>query len=334
MNDLLNLNDLNYHIYTKAIEILSNKTALVICGGGTSEFAVVESLDRLTSLGLRLEKIKSVTGSSAGALISTIIACKGSISYIKNKMYSLNSRGFLDPSCCLVKGVKLLNKYGLNGRNNLKNIIIDVLLELLGNADYTFKQLYDLTGIHLTITYLSLNYERTMYADYINEPDTLVRKAILKSCSIPVFYEANFENKDGYVFVDVDGGTQNNYPMNVPRSQKIDPIHILGLKLIAPKDMTDIDNGGNEPLVNRGPPRGLVDYLTRIISILREQAMKVHVSENDWKLTVKINVGNYTATDFDLTQDDKIKLAECGRIAANNYIVELMKFIENNISFV
>lgn len=320
--------------YSTAIEILSNKTALVIGGGGIGGLALVESLDRLVSLGLRLEKIKSVTGSSAGSLIATIIACRGSSLYIKKKMNSLNYRELADRSCCLVKGVKLLSKYGLHNRNRLKEIITEIMLELLGNADYTFKQLYELTGTHLTVTYLSLNYERTMYADHINEPNTLIRKAVVKSCSIPVFYEANFENRDGMVFVDVDGGTQNNYPMNVPRAQKIDPIHILGLKLIAPKDMTDVDNGGNDPLINIGPPTGIVDYLTRIISILREQAMRIHVSENDWKLTVKINVGNYSATNFDLAKEDKMRLAEYGRIAANTYIVELMKLIESGNSFI
>lgn len=313
----------------KALEILTKKTALVICGGGSNVNALVGCIGKLVDLGLPLEKIQSITGSSVGAIIATIIACRGSYIYIKKRMDSLNYREFATRDCFLKQGTRLINKYGLHKTNKIDDVITEVMLGLLGNSEFTFRDLYDLTGKHLTITYLSLNYGRTMYADYINEPNSLIREAVVKSCSIPVFYEAFFENINGLNFVNVDGGTENNYPMNVPRAQKIDPINILGLKLIAPKDMTDVDNGGNDPLINNGPPTGIIDYLTRIIILLRDQAMRTHVSENDWMLTIKINVGNYSSTNFDLTEDDKMKLAAAGREAVNSYVDELASLLES-----
>jgi NTE family protein len=327
------MEEINFKRNAKALEIISKKTALVICGGGTNAVALVSSIGRLIDLGLSLDKLQSITGSSVGAIIATIIACRGSYLFIKKKMDSLNYHEFASRDCFLKQGVRLLNKYGVHKTNRIDEVITEVMLELLGNAEFTFKDLYELTGRHLTITYLSLNYGRTIYADYINEPDTLIREAVVKSCSIPVFYEAFFENKNGLNFVSADGGVENNYPMNVPRAQKIDPIHILGLKLIAPKDMTDVDNGGNDPLIDNGPPIGMIDYLTRIIGILRDQAMRTHVSKNDWMLTVKINVGNYSSTNFDLSEDDKMKLAGMGREAVNSYVDELASILENETFF-
>ena len=312
----------------KALEIIRNKTALVICGGGVLGTALLGSLGKLVDLGMPLNKIKSITGSSVGSIIGTAIAAGASYSYINNKVNSLNFTEFVDRSCILVQGARLIKNYGLHKTDKISEFISEILSELLGNADITFKDLYDLTGTHLTVTYLSLNYEKTMYADYINEPNSLVREAVVKSCSIPVFFEANFEKKEGLTFVDIDGGTQNNYPMNVPRNQQIDPINIIGLKLISPKDMTDSENGGNDPLINFGPPRNVIDYLKRVISILREQAMRIHVSDNDWMLTVKINIEKYTSTDFNLTEKDKITLAGFGQDAVTSYVNELTNLLK------
>ena len=314
----------------KALEIIRNKTALVICGGGVLGIAECGALVELESLGLDLKKLTSVCGSSVGSILSTSIACQGTSSYMKKILDSMDFNRFQDHDCFLRSAVQFIRKYGLNETTEIMNLAIKLITDLGYDKDITFQQLYDKTKVHLTLTYLSVNYDRTMYADHINEPNGLVRDAIVKSSSIPVFYEAFIEGSRKAGHVKCDGGTANNYPMNIPREQGVNPINILGLKLIASNEVDSIDNGGpGLALVNSGPPLNALAYIKRIVDILRRQALRMHVSENDWQLSIKINVGKLTSTDFNLTKEQQEWLFNQGKLAVQNYVNELAGLLES-----
>ena len=321
----------------KALEILKGKTAIVFAGGGVLGKAFVGSLFALEELGVYLNQFTSVSGSSVGSILATALACKATTKYIKDVVNNMDFERFRDHDCILRSAVQVLTKYGLNEKTAIEELASKVLIDLVGDKDITFKELYDKTGVHLTITYLSLNYSRTLYADYINEPNSSVREAIVKSSTIPLFYEAHFEHhprpqgkgKDKHVAC--DGGTANNYPMNIPREQKIDPKDILGLKLIASNEMDSIDNGGpGLALRNEGPPNHVIDYLTKIIIILRNQALRIHVDKNDWMLTVKINVGKLSSTDFQITEIERDWLYNQGKNAVYKYLEDLEKLLDKD----
>ena len=316
----------------KALEIIRNKKALVLSGGGTLGVAEVSSLIRLSELGLDIKKIKSVSGSSVGSIISTAIACGGSLYYIENKMINLDFKKLNNKSFILCDAIRLLKNFGLYSMSEIRNLVSEVLLDLVGDKDITFKQLFDKTGIHLTITYLSFNYGRTIFADYIYEPDSLVREAVVKSSAIPVFYEAYFNKKDKkHKEIIVDGGVMANFPMEIPHFQGYKHEEIIGLKFISSEDVFVKDKGqpGTEEEWKEGPTN-ILSYLNDLVQILRDQAMKVHVKENDWKNTVKIDVGNLSSTDFDMTEEDKEWLYKQGQKAAEDYIIDLINLIEKN----
>ena len=321
----------------KALEIIRNKKALVLSGGGTLGVAEVSSIIKLSELGLNMKNIKSVSGSSVGSIISTAIACGGSLDYIKSKMESLDFNKLKNKSFILCDAIRLLRKYGLYSMEEVRNLISEVLIDLVGNKDITFKQLFDKTGIHLTITYLSFNYGRTIFADYKYEPESLVREAVVKSAAIPVFYEAYFEGKGKkHKEVIVDGGVMANFPMEIPHLQGYKHEDILGLKFISSdtrKTVEDKGQPGTEEEWKEGPTN-ILDYLNDLIQILRDQAMKVHVKENDWKNTVKIDVGNLSSTDFDMTEEDKEWLYKQGEIASEKYLEDLTKLLQENKYFV
>lgn len=317
----------------EAVEILKEKKALVFSGGGVLGIGQVGALSKLIDLGLSLKNITSVTGSSVGSIIATAVACGADINYIKNKMNSIDYNALQGDSCFLIQGIRLINRYGLHSTNGVRNLISDVLKDLIGNSDITFKELFDKTGVWLTITYLSLNYGRTIYADHVYEPDTLVREAVVKSSSIPIFYDAYFEkgtsNGKKQTFVSVDGGMMLNYPMVVPRLQNVNPRELLGLKFVSTGDVNVKDEGQpGTDAEDMGPPTNIITYLNNMIQILRKQAMKVHVSNNDWMLTVKINVGTLSSTDFSLTDAQKEWLFNQGQTSIDNYLQELTSLLE------
>jgi NTE family protein len=319
-----------------ALAVLKNKTALVFCGGGVLGAAECEALIALEELGVSLSGFKLVTGSSIGSFLATVVACGGKTTYMKELLDTINFADFQDHSCLLTKSVHLLSKYGLNKVTGVKQLAIKVLTDLVGDANITFKELFDKTGVRLVITYFSLNHQQTMYADYESEPDAKVQDAIIKSSSIPVFYEAFFEGgpRKSNKLVSCDGGTANNYPMDVPRKHGFAPINILGIKLIPSKDFDHVENGGTGALVNHGPPTGAVNYFTTIINVLRRQAMRMHVSEGDWRLTVRIDVGQLTSTSFEMSAEQKLWLRNQGKLAVTKYFAELQSALANGVEFV
>lgn len=313
----------------QAIENIRNKTALVVCGGGVLGIAECAALIELEAQGLLFSNLTSVCGSSIGSIISTTIVAGGTSEYLKKTVNDIDPNMFQEHNY-LVQGVQLVCKYGLNKTTPIMNLITKILTDHGHEADITFKQLFDKTNVHLTLTYLSLNYERTMYADHITEPDSLIRDVVVKSSAIPVFYQAVIEGKRKTGFISCDGGTDNNYPMNIPRQQGVDPRKIIGLKLLSPKNFNHVENGGPEELINHGPPKNIIDYAMKIIEILRRQAMRTHVSENDWQLTVRINVGALTSTSFNLTKDQKEWLYNQGKLAVLSYVDKLAALLEAN----
>jgi len=315
----------------KALEIIRNKTALVICGGGVLGIAECGALIQLEELGLPFTNFTSVSGSSVGSILSTSVAGGGTSTYLKKVLDSMDFNTFQDHDCFLRTAVQFIRKYGFNETTPIMNLAIKLLTDLGLDKDITFKQLYDKTQVNMTLTYLSINYRRTMYANHVSEPDSLIREAIVKSSAIPLFYEAVIEGSGKNKMVNFDGGTANNYPLNIPKEQGVNPLYIIGLKLIASKEVDSIDNGGpGLPLVNEGPPKNSIECLQILADILRRQALRMHVSDHDWQLTIKIDIGKLSSTDFNLTKEQKEWLFNQGKKAVTNYVDELAKLLEEN----
>lgn len=323
----------------QALSVIRSKKALMISGGGTLGIALVGSLERLDELGLPLSQIETVKGSSVGSIVATAIACGASIDYMKQKIGDMKLSNFKDRDLIFCSLWQLITKYGLNKTEPIRRFAANILDELVGNSDITFAQLYLRTGVHLIITYLSMNLETTVYADYITEPHSSVRETIVKSSSIPVFYEGYTSNpidnikkrifaKKCKKVLDVDGGTLDNYSFNYIRDF-VSNKDLLGLKFVSEGDEKDDTNVGDEQavVINRGYPKNVIDYLTRLIFLMREQAMKLHVKKQDWMSSLKINIGHYTSTDFDLTLEEIEWLFQQGRRGTDGYIEELAELI-------
>jgi len=117
--------------------------------------------------------------------------------------------------------------------------------------------------------------------------------------------------------------------MIIPRLQKVNPIEILGLKFVSTGDVNVRDEGQpGIPEEDKGAPKNIVSHLSMLFDILRKQALKVHVHENDWVLSVKINVGTLSSTNFDMTEAEKEWLFQQGVEGVNTYVSKLEKQLE------
>lgn len=309
-----------------ALQIIKDKKALVLSGGGTLGLGEIGALSKLDELGLDIKNFTSITGSSVGSIIAMGIACGASVDYMKEKM-NVDFKKLKNDKCVLVEAYNLIKDYGFHDMSEIRKFVSEILIDLVGDENITFRQLFNKTGKWLTITYLSFNYERTIFADHVFEPDSLIRETVIKSSSIPIFFEAYFQGKE----VIGDGGILLNFPTQVAYLQGYKPKDILGLKFISKgfRKVKDEGQPGTPEEFKKGPTN-IIQYLYSLIQISRTQAMKVHVNEEDWKNTVKINVGTLTSTDFAMSQEDKDWLFKQGRIAAYEYLLELEDLIQDD----
>lgn len=314
--------------HQKALDILINKDCFCFEGGGVLGIGEVGALIRLHELG-GARNIHNVVGTSVGSIIAGALGCGASIDFVKKVVFGINLKSFKDGSCVLVNAVRFLKKghYGWYKGDEIENFMGRVLKELTGNENITFLEAYNKYKIRLTIVYFSVNYGKTRYADYTTQPNLQIKRAVRRSSSIPAFYSAVWEKRPNNTQeVIVDGGITDNYPLHVLREQGCCPDKILGFKLCSVQEFNEFkeDMGEEVEEIDEGPPTNIYNYIMKLIGIVHSQALRYHVKEDDWKLTIKINVGDYSTTDFEISNESLMWLYNQGVEAVDKYLQEIL----------
>lgn len=306
------------------MSIFQNKTALCFEGGGVLGVGHVGALSRFQELG-GLQNVTHVIGTSVGSFITAALGCGADFQFIHDIFLGLDISKFEDkPKCACVNLYRLFKNFGPNKGTEIKRVAAQIIQDLTGNPNTTFKQAFDKYGIHTTIVYLSVNYQKTIYANHVTTPNLMIRDAILRSSAIPIFYEAITNDANTEMFV--DGGVTDNYPIHVLRDIGCKLENILGFKLCSQIEMNqyleDTDQAHEVVEKDHGKPKKLYDYIKRLVGIVHNQALRYHVDERDWDVTVKIDIGKLNTTDFDLSEEQKNWLYEQGRQAVDRFVQE------------
>jgi len=230
---------------------------------------------------------------------------------------------FKDGGNIVSRFVRLISRYGSHKGEQVETFVGEMLQDLVGDADCTFQELYELNSTVLTVPYLSTRYKTTKYANHVTEPNRKIKEAVRWSSTIPLFFQAgrlrSSTCKKKLEDLLVDGGVTDNYPIHVLHDEN--PLEVLGFKLI---------NAAQEGVTDHGIPKNVVDYVYRLVEILREQALRYHVESDDWKITCKIDIGHYTTTQFDLSEDDKLWLYNQGVAAVDNHLTEIENMLRES----
>ena len=309
-----------------ALKILQEKTCFCAEGGGTLGYAYTGAVIRLHELG-GLNSISHAVGSSVGSIASIALACGATPYYIKEKILGMNLERFEDGGNIFSRFVRLIFKYGSHKGKEIENFVGEILDDLTGNSNLTFAQAKERFGTHLTVTYLSTRYKKTKYADHIITPNLKIKEVARWSSTIPLFFQASLRYNKHRDLLDtiVDGGVADNYPIHVLREQGCDPVKILGFKLFNTGE-NKYDNYDEDK--DYGNPKNVIQYALRLIEILREQALRYHVHSEDWKLTCKIDVGEYQTTDFDISEEGKLWLYNSGIKAVDDHLAEIEDLLD------
>lgn len=190
-------------------EILKTKY-LVFSGGGVRGLAFIGAYFVLTQY-MKIwdidinDVIIGTAGSSAGALFALMVALKLTVpEMIKWWEHANMSRVVTD-----LNPLMLMTDYGLNDKNIITKTIQQILEEKTGNANITFKQLYDITGVNLTITVSRVEPSQPEYHNYILTPNEFVYESISTSATIPFLFTPTAKGKYHYV----DGAILDNLPL-------------------------------------------------------------------------------------------------------------------------
>lgn len=318
----------------RALEILQGKDKLCFEGGGVLGYAYAGAMIRLRELGGLSTPLTHAVGSSVGSIASIALAAGATPDYIKVKILSMDLRRFKDGGNLFSRAWRLITRYGSHKGDEVEKFVGEILHDLTGNADINFQQLFERTGVVLTVPYVSTRHKRTQYANHLTEPFRKVKEAARWSSTIPLFFQASrcVSGKSKLEDLMVDGGVTDNYPIHILRDQ--DQLKVLGFKLIntengpmrSAPDTAEGSNGADD----HGVPRNVVDYIFRLVEILREQALRYHVASGDWKITCKIDVGRFTTTSFDISEADKQWLYNSGVAAVDRHLAEIETLLREN----
>jgi len=273
-------------------------------GGGVAGIGHVGNIKYLDSIGL-YSKLTHFDGSSAGAMIAGLAACRVSPAKMQEIMLKMDFHKFEDSSWFVFRDIYCLCKqFGWNQGLAIGQIYSEVLQDCIGDANITFSQVKKRFGSTLITTVTEMKSGSTIYCTPETTPDMPIAEAVRRSGLIPLFFGAAQENGKIYV----DGGTLNNYPIRklyeyLPKEQ------VIGSKLLTTAE------------INREPAEinNLIDYCKVLVGMLHDQNLKVHVEDEDWDRTIKIDIGSVKATDFGLTEAQRLTLIASGEAAAKKF---------------
>ncbi len=307
---------------------------LVLEGGGVKGIALVGALSELYKLG-EIRSITHITGSSVGALIGSLVACRIPYDQLEKYINGLDFSKFRDSSWNPFKNIyNIQRKCGWYQGNELYEEHGNILRAIRDNkaenpADITFQEVHNLFGTTLVIP-VTLVYKQgciSINCSRANFPNMPIRLASRYSASFPLWFEA----LPFLGTLTTDGGLLNNYPVDVFAEYPDFISRGIGLKLVASHEIRTLRNKIGETIPSRhlsgqtdvlgGAPNNAEEFTYSIVGAIYDNAQMMHIPPYANELTVNIDTGHVSSMNFNIPSVDKMMLFEKGKDA----IVEFLR---------
>ena len=331
---------------------------LVFEGGGVKGIAYVGALEVLEKEGI-LQNIERVAGTSAGAMVAVLVGLGYSASELKDILWKINFKNFMDSSWGVVRDTKrLLTDYGWYKGDFFRNLMGGYVKEKTGNSEATFKDLEQLRKKgkpfrELTLVGCDLTTGYAKVFSATTTPDAKIADAARISMSIPLFFAA-VKGINGNDHIYVDGGLLDNYSVKTydqigfvadkNNARRTEYYEKINEKLRAKNLRTRSNVKPNEYVYNKetlgfrldakedietylnqsNPPtkeiKSFFTYTKALVTALIDAQNNVHLHSDDWQRTVYIDTLGIGATDFDISDSKKTKLVESGTLYTEAYL--------------
>lgn len=293
---------------------------LVLEGGGVKGIGLVGAYIELMQAGY---SVRRVAGTSAGAIVGSLIAAGMPVEAILKTMQSLDyarfrDEGKLDKLGLAGKTASLVFEQGIYEGRYLREFLLEQL-EALGVRTFAdlritepwAKELPPEQQYKLVVVASDLSGGRLArlpwdYARYGLDPDKqLVADAVRASMSIPFFYEP--VTLDDSILV--DGGLLSNFPINL--FDKTPDWPTFGIKLSAQADANLVEN----------PIHNTYDFLKAIIATAINAHDQMHIDDPGTAArTIFVDTFKIKATHFDITAGEQQQLFKSGEKAAAQFL--------------
>ena len=303
---------------------------LVFKGAGIRGISYCGALLSLDALGV-LGKIKRVAGSSSGSIYATFIALGYSSNEIHSIVKDLDFSHLKGSASGIIKaGARFLSDFGWHKGDKVLNTMGDLIGKKTGDPDITFSNLHEISRIELYIIGTNLTYGCYEVYSHQQTPNMKVKDAVRISSSIPIWYEAVKRKDANGESILVDGGLSWNYPLDIfdydhfvedpvnmvsPRgSKKVINYETLGFRLEPFEDplhdLISVKEHGSTTSSKK--ISNWIDYAKSFLRLMHASTMRRHLDAEDWSRTIYINTLEIGAADFDISQNDKLRLIDEG----------------------
>ena len=168
---------------------------LVLAGGGIKGASTLGAVHRLRTAGV-LNDVRTVVGTSAGALIGALVATHVDMEKAMDVMCGMG----YDPD---FNFDTFLKDFGLDSGKS-----IDGLVAALLHRSYTFEQVRDIHDVTLVVCVTNLSQRKAVYIGPDTHPNMQVALALRMSCAVPLYFKAVKYEGEWYA----DGSIVDNFP--------------------------------------------------------------------------------------------------------------------------
>lgn len=321
---------------------------LVFEGGGVKGIAYVGALNVLEEKGI-LQNITRVGGTSAGAIVATLLALGFTREEIHQKLWKMQFEKFMDSSTGFLRNAgRVLQSFGWCKGDYFKDWMGKIIKEKTDNPLTSFAELEEkkdtnnFRSLYLMGTNLSTSYPVIFSAENKKLASLPIVEAVRISMSIPFFFTAPREKASGTVYS--DGGLLDNYPVKLFDKKKYapsgnytetdyykranaklpEPEHLvynketLGFRLATKEEISLLEDGG-EPEPQK--IASVVDYTKAVIQALLAVQENSHLHKDDWDRTVYIDTLGVKTTDFAISGTVKRNLVTSGEEGTKDYFL-------------
>jgi len=274
---------------------------IVLCGGGMKGLAHLGALSTLD-----LSKIEAWAGTSAGAILASLLALGWSCEELIQAMMHIDFRTFLDepldPIHSLYDAFEVWRHDGVNSGHAFYTWLghmVERAPHSKENPNVTFGDLWMSQKVDLCLMATDVWGQETFVFSHDTTPFVPIRVAVRASMSIPfLFQPVCFTDEDGNQRLLVDGGLLDNFPIDAFPSKGT-----LGLLLETPPQVHSFDK--REDLASFGMD---------IANTWQSYCVKHHMCKSKARV-IRIKVPHIPLTTFHLDVNQKRDLLERGRQA-------------------
>ena len=179
-------------------------THLVLGGGGIKGCVITGALEAIDRL-ININRINYIIGSSVGGIIGLLFTLGFTPKEMTDIFLNINLSEYRE-----IKVTEIISDYGVDDGKKIMRLIKAIILQKYDTYNFTFKDLYILTGKTLILTASDISNSKSVYLSRIRNPNMKVLDAIRITISYPILYKPCIIDNNYYI----DGAALDDYPIN------------------------------------------------------------------------------------------------------------------------